>query len=336
MTPDALFELRRVGFAYREQEVLDVPALVLDAGAVTVIAGRNGSGKTTLLKLLNGLLEPGRGEILYRGLRVQDRNRQALRRETVHLHQNPYLFEGTVAQNLAFPLQFRGTSRRDQRHIVTETLARAGLSDLAQRHANRLSGGEKQRVALARALVLEPAVLLLDEPTANIDPASLRELEALLGDLSKRGITLIMSSHHTGFAYRMADRLIELKAGRLAPSRQNIFKGEVAKREAGFLYFRIAGDRGLLRCPDREGEFQSCVLDEDDVILSPKELETSAQNRLAGTVTAVERTDHTVVVVLDCGFPIRALITEYSLKTLDIRPGTRLYATFKASALRLY
>jgi tungstate transport system ATP-binding protein len=336
MSAETLFELRGIGFAYQEREVLDLPDLELAAGEVTVIAGRNGSGKTTLLKLLNCLLEPGRGEILYRGLPVQDRNRQALRRETVHLHQNPYLFEGTVAQNLGFPLQFRGTSRREQRRIVAETLALTGLSSLAQRAAHRLSGGEKQRVALARALVLAPRVLLLDEPTANIDPASLRDLEALLSDLSSRGITLIMSSHHTGFAYRLADRLIELKEGRLAPSLQNIFKGEVAKREAGFLYFRIAGDRGLLRCPDREGKFTSVVLDQDDVILSPKELETSAQNRLAGTVTAVERRNHTVVVALDCGFPIRALITEYSLETLDIRRGTRLYVTFKASALRLY
>jgi tungstate transport system ATP-binding protein len=336
MSAETLFELRGVGFAYQEREILDVPALLLDAGTVAVIAGPNGSGKTTLLKLLNGLLEPGRGEIFYRGRPLKERGGQVLRRETVHLHQHPYLFEGSVAQNLAFPLQFRGTPRREQRRIVAETLAMTSLEALAARPAHRLSGGEKQRVALARALVLAPRVLLLDEPTASIDAASLRALEALLADLSARGITLIMSSHHTGFAYRLADRLIELRAGRVVPCRQNIFKGEVTERGEGFLYFRIAGKRGLLRCPEREGEFTSCVLDEDDVILSADRPETSARNRLVGTVTAVERRDHTVVVVLDCGFPLRALITEQSLTALDIRPGSRLFATFKASALRLY
>jgi tungstate transport system ATP-binding protein len=336
MSVELLFELSGVGFAYGEREVLNVPALALAAGAVTVIAGPNGSGKTTLLKLLNGLLEPGRGEIHYRGLPARDRGGQSLRRETVHLHQNPYLFEGTVAQNLAFPLQFRGVPRREQKRIVERTLALAGLEHLAQRSSGRLSGGEKQRVALARALVLEPEVLLLDEPTANIDPASLRELEALLCGLRERGITLIMSSHHTGFAYRMADRLIELKAGQLVPSRQNIFKGKVEKREGGFLYFRLAGGRALLRCPDREGDFKSCVLDEDAVILSAEKLATSARNQLAGKVTAVERTDHTVVVRLDCGFPLRVLITGQSLTALKIRPGAEIFAVFKASALRLY
>jgi len=335
MSTETLFELRKIGFAYQEREVLDLPSLVLEAGAVTVIAGPNGSGKTTLLKILNGLLEPGRGEIFYRGLPTQE-HRQALRRETVHLHQNPYLFEGTVAQNLTFPLQFRGTSRAERKRIVAETLEVAGLTALGGRSAGRLSGGERQRVALARALVLEPRVLLLDEPTASIDAASLRALEVLLHDLAGRGITLIMSSHHTGFAYRLADRLVELDAGRVVPTRQNIFKGEVAERGEGFLYFRIAGNRGLLRCPDREGEFKSCVLDEDDVILSAEKIETSARNRLMGTVTAVERRDHTVVVTLDCGFPLRALITESSLAALQIRPGSRLFAAFKASALRLY
>lgn len=335
MSIENLFELRQVGFAYREREVLDLPALDLHAGEVTVIAGPNGSGKTTLLKLLNGLLEPGRGEIVYRGLPARQR-RQALRRETVHLHQHPYLFEGTVAQNLAFPLQFRKVPRGEQKRIVAETLEVTGLTALAGRSAARLSGGEGQRAALARALVLEPRVLLLDEPTASIDAASLRALEALLRDLAGRGITLIMSSHHTGFAYRLADRLMELRAGRVVPTRQNIFKGEVAERGEGFLYFRLNGNRGLLLCPDRKGAFTTCVLDEDDIILSLEKPETSARNRLVGTVTAVERRDHTVVVQLDCGFPLRALITGQSLAAMRIRPGSRLFAAFKASALRLY
>jgi tungstate transport system ATP-binding protein len=336
MTAEPLFSLREVSFAYDARPVLRLKELEFAEGQTHVVAGDNGSGKTTLMKLLNGLLQAQAGQVLYRGRPLGADGLPTLRRESVLVHQDPYLFDGTVFHNLAFGLRIRRVHPPELRRRVEQSLEEVGLGGFAHRRARGLSGGEKQRVAIARALVLAPRVLLLDEPTANVDGASLALLEALIARQSSRGTTVILSSHNQAFACRVGTRLVFLEAGGLAPARYNVFKGTVERTDESFTLFRTGGR--LLHCPAQEGDFTTALLPLDDVILSREAIWTSAQNQFPGRVLATARDGPVVRVRLDCGFALalEAAITEYSVKSLGVVPGESFYVTFKASALRLY
>jgi len=329
-----LFRLRDLRYAYGGQSTVEIPSLDLEEGQIHAVCGPNGSGKTTLLKLLNGLLEPTGGEILFRGEPLDLRGYARIRGESVLVHQDPYLFDGTVARNLAFALKIRKLSSRLIQKRIEQKLSLVGLPGFEHRRSRALSVGEKQRVAIARALALEPGTLFLDEPTANMDAASTGLLERLILRLADAGTTIIFSSHHRAFAYRLGTRLVFLEEGTVVPGRENVFKGTVENTDDRFSYFQTGTQ--TLRCPAQEGRFTTAVLPLDDVILSQGPVHTSAQNRFLGRVVNVEKTNHTVRVSLDCGFPVQALITEYSVDTLKVVPGERFYVTFKASAIRLY
>jgi len=333
MSADPVFRVHSLQFSYEDRPVLDLDGLEIDSGSVTVLVGPNGSGKTTLLKLLNGLL-PAPGAIFFLGEALDSRPDSALRRESVLVHQDPYLFDGTVSSNVAYGLKLRGEERNRIRTAVDEALTKVGLSGLESRRARKLSGGERQRVAIARALALRPRVLLLDEPTANVDAQTIELLEQLIFLLSSEGTTIIVSTHHPSFAYRLGTDLVHMADGRVIPGEENIFKGEVDSTDESFTYFRSGTQ--ILRCPAREGRFIAAVLPMDDVILSRDRIATSAQNQLTGTVRRLERNDHIVRVTVDCGIPVQAMITEYSVESLNVAPGEDFYVAFKASAVKLY
>jgi tungstate transport system ATP-binding protein len=329
-----LFRIQSLRFAYEADPVLDLAHLEISSGGVTVLIGPNGSGKTTLLKLLNGLLPVSSGSIFYRGRPLSTQTVSRIRRESVLVHQDPYLFDGSVYGNVSYGLKVRRTPIPQARRAVADGLQRVGLGGFEHRKARRLSGGERQRVAIARALVLDPEVLLLDEPTANVDADSIELLERLILRLNEGGTTVIISTHHPAFAFRLGSRLIFMEEGKLVQGWENILKGTVEARDDSFAYFRVGSQ--VLRCPAQEGSFSTAVLPLDDVILSTERIQSSAQNQFRGKVTRVETVDHTARVSLDCGFPVQALITEYSVDTLKVVAGAEFYVTFKASAIRLY
>ena len=331
---EPLFRVDSLRFAYDADPVLDLADLEIPSAAVAVLIGPNGCGKTTLLKLLNGLLSATGGRILYRGRPLAAQTLPRLRRESVLVHQDPYLFDGSVYGNVSYGLKVRRAPTDQVCKAVAEALQRVGLSGFEHRRARALSGGERQRVAIARALVLDPQVLFLDEPTANVDSDTIELLEGLVLRLNEGGTTVIISTHHPAFAYRLATRLIFMEEGRLVAGRENIFKGAAESRDESFTYFRT-GNR-VLRCPAQEGRFTTAVLPLDDVILSTGRIQSSAQNQFHGMVRQVEPFDHTVRVSLDCGFPVQALITEHSVDSLKVVPGAEFYVTFKAAAIRLY
>jgi tungstate transport system ATP-binding protein len=329
-----LFRMESLRFAYDGDPVLELDGLEIPGGGVTILIGPNGSGKTTLLKLLNGLLAVSAGRVLYRGQPLNAQIMPLLRQESVLVHQDPYLFDGSVYGNVSYGLRVRRTPACRARRAVAEALQRVGLGGFEHRKARRLSGGEKQRVAIARALVLDPQVLLLDEPTANLDADTIQLLERLVMDLNGEGTTVIISTHHPAFAYRLGTRLVFMEEGRLIEGRENIFKGTVDSRDESFTYFRTGTH--VLRCPAQEGDFTTAVLSLGDVILSTERIRTSAQNQFSGRVLQMQTIDHTVRVSLDCGFAVQALITEYSADRLQVVPGTEFFVTFKAAAIRLY
>jgi tungstate transport system ATP-binding protein len=329
-----LFAVHGLRAGFEGRTVLAVESLEIEEGAVTVLVGENGSGKTTLLRLLNGLIEPEEGSVEFRGAPVSGDGRAAVRRESVLVHQSPLLFRGSVGLNVAYGPRVRGAPRAEAAAKAAQTLRRVGLAGFERRRATALSGGEKQRVAIARALALDPRVLLLDEPTGNLDEESRREVEEIIHNVSESGTTVIMSTHNMELAYRMCDRLLTIDAGMPEEVQENILKGTIETIDDQFAYFRT-GDV-LLKCPARQGDYAVAVLPWDELILSRRPLESSARNQLSGVVTEVRPFGSLLVAVVDCGLLLRALITAAAAAEVGVAPGAACVVTFKASAVRLY
>lgn len=214
---NALFALEHVSQTRGTRVILDDVSLALPAGAFTALIGPSGAGKSSLLRLLNRLDDPVAGAIRYRDVPIAQLGVRALRRRVGFAFQAPAMFDGTVAANLAIARDL-GTRRIDPNDAtrIAETLAAVELNpSYASRDAASLSGGEKQRVALARALMTEPEALLLDEPTAALDPEVADHLMKTLVRLVERGLTIVMVTHRLREAREAATFVVMLEAGKL-------------------------------------------------------------------------------------------------------------------------
>ncbi len=186
--------------------------LVIAPGAPSLVIGPNGAGKSTLLRLAMGLLAPTSGTVTWGGSRDPAPRRRAI------LFQRPVMLRRSAQGNVAYALLQAGCARADVVGRAHHLLERVGLAALAHRPARHLSGGEQQRLALARALARDPEILLLDEPTANLDPAATRAVEAIIGEAAASGIKILMTSHDLGQVRRLAGEVHFLVAGRLRES----------------------------------------------------------------------------------------------------------------------
>jgi tungstate transport system ATP-binding protein len=207
--------------------ILDRLSLTIGPGAPTLIVGPNGAGKTSLLRLCMGLEAPSSGRISWGG-----RSNSAMARRAI-LFQRPVMLRRRAAANVAYALAQAGIPRKLRASRVAALLERVGLSDLARRPARRLSGGEQQRLALARALARDPEILLLDEPTANLDPAATRSVEEIVLSAARSGIKIVMASHDLGQVRRLAGDVVFLVRGALCErSRAEDFLDRPATPEA--------------------------------------------------------------------------------------------------------
>ena len=191
-------------------DILDDLSLCFRAGGgPTAIVGPNGSGKTTLLHLAMGLITPTAGRVTWDGRDHAPATRRAI------MFQRPAMLRRSAAGNIRFALAASGMPRSGRGARTEELLALVGLEDRGGRPARRLSGGEQQRLALARALARDPAVLLLDEPTASLDPAATKAIEDVIRAIAASGIRVILSTHDLGSARRLASDVVLINRGRL-------------------------------------------------------------------------------------------------------------------------
>lgn len=235
---NSLVTIRDVLVRRGDRLALEVKALEIHRGEVLAIVGPNGAGKSTLLLALARLLQIERGEIVFAERQLSEWNALEYRRKLSFVFQAPLLLDLSVAQNVALGLSFRGLPRKDVQARTSLWLERLGIGTLSNRRAAELSGGEAQRVSLARALVLDPELLLLDEPFAALDPPSrARLLDDLSGLLSLDHCTTVFVTHDLKEAARLADRVAVIVGGRLrqvGTARQ--IKGRPADEEvAAFL-----------------------------------------------------------------------------------------------------
>ena len=208
-----LYELRQVEVSYEGRRILEVDHLAVQQGETLVVVGPNGAGKSTLLRLLNFLEPPTGGTLLFQGEPAPHPAPLELLRRVTTVFQRPALLNRTVRDNVAYGLRLRGRAPGEP---LRELLRRLDLEGLAQARAGSLSGGEAQRTALARALAVQPEVLLLDEPTANLDPYNLSVVEGMIQQLRAEGSrTLVVVTHNVFQARRLADQVAMLHGGRL-------------------------------------------------------------------------------------------------------------------------
>ena len=221
-----IFELQNVSVKLGNVSALKNCTLTVRAGERLALIGANGSGKSTLLRTLHGLVLPASGCAVHDAQR-----RQAM------LFQRPYMLRASALNNVALGLWLAGRPWKQAKSDALVALDRVGLSDVAGRNAKALSGGQQQRVAMARAWALQPQVLLLDEPTASLDPAAKREVERLMAEFSEAGMTLVFSSHNLGQVKRLASRVIYLEHGALVADLpvHDFFNASIPAAAASFL-----------------------------------------------------------------------------------------------------
>jgi tungstate transport system ATP-binding protein len=338
---------------------LEVPALEVRAGEVLAVIGPNGSGKSTLLRVLGVLEAPTAGEVRFHGRPVPAGPALAVRRRMAAVFQHPLLADMSAAANVALGLRFRGTPADVEEARVRRWLARLNVAPLADRPARTLSGGEAQRVALARALVLEPEVLLLDEPFTALDQPSRTALVPDLGRILREDrVTTVLVTHDRSEAQALADRVAVLIGGRLrqvdetarvfwAPVSEEVARfvgvetivaGRVVACEAGVVLVDVGGCRLEAAGRAEPGEAVRLGIRPEEVTLAPADepaAVSSARNRLRGAVVRVTPSTPHVHVTVECGFPLVAAVTPRSVRDLGLAPGLVVAAAFKASAVHL-
>ncbi|MEZ0239069.1 MAG: energy-coupling factor ABC transporter ATP-binding protein [Methylophilaceae bacterium] len=181
--------------SFGERLLFDIPQLMLDRGKSYIVTGSNGAGKTTLLRILAGLEQADMSSYVFDGRKLGPPEIVTLAPAIIYMHQHPYLFHSSVAANIAYGLKGQGLSKAEIVRRIEAEMAWAGLETVAKVPPSRLSGGEKQRVALARARVLKPRLLLLDEPTANLDLSARRQVVELIAHMGDEDNCVLVATH---------------------------------------------------------------------------------------------------------------------------------------------
>lgn len=203
--------LEEVCFVAGGRTILDRASVEIAEGPRTMVLGANGAGKSVLMRLCHGLLEPTSGRVRWNEPDLPgEPRRQAM------VLQRPVMLRRSAIANVELALRAAQVPREERGRRAREALERVGLAALAERPARVMSGGEQQRLALARAWALQPQVLFLDEPTANLDPSATREVEAIIQSIHAAGTKIVMSTHNLGQARRLGDEVLFLHQGRLA------------------------------------------------------------------------------------------------------------------------
>ena len=213
-----LMQIRGLTKSYQSNLVLNIDELDLYGAEAVLLSGRNGAGKSTLLKIIAGLERYCTGTVSLSSPRGFPKRSALHHHRVIYLHQHPFLFDCSVEENLAYGLKCRRLSRAQRQPKVAQALRWSGLERLAQRNAKNLSGGEKQRIALARAWVLEPELLLLDEPTANMDAESREQTSFLIRRLINEGMGIVICSHELKPDNSLIDRHLNLRDGEIYDS----------------------------------------------------------------------------------------------------------------------
>jgi tungstate transport system ATP-binding protein len=348
-----MIELVDVSKRYEDVQALDRVSLKVNRGEILTILGPNGSGKTTLLKIVAGLEPPSKGRVIFDGAMVEGSNVGSIRRRVTMVFQRTVIFRGSVFDNVAYGLRQRDVEPEGIKRRIDGALHLVRLEHLRDRKAGTLSGGERQRLSLARALVLGCELILLDEPTANLDPDSIIIIKDVVRRLNgENGTTIMVATHNLEHAKDLSGRIVLLQQGRVveealpeeflvAPSLEmarftktdNFFTGD-SEIVGGVSHVDVGGGIVVRAVFNKEGRVAIYVRPED-IIVSRERVESSARNSLFGSIVGVEDFDSVVRLKVDVGRVFTVQITRRSLVEMGLNVGQEVYLTFKASSVHL-
>ncbi len=354
----ALLQVSGLGQEYNGQRILSDVNLTVDRDEVFALIGPTGAGKTTLLRLLDLLDIPSSGEIFFDGTDVTRSGRRRLeaRRRMAYVQQKPIVFRTDVYANVACGLKWRREKKEAIRPKVESALELVDMAEFRKRDARTLSGGEMQRIAIARALVTEPELLLLDEPTANLDPVSVSKIEEVLAHvIADRRITVLMATHDMPQGQRLANRIGVLTDGELlqvgtpseifcSPSSQaiaqlvgveNILAGVVRQKDQELTIINIDGHDIQAISAFDVGDKVHALIRPEDITLTLSRDPSSARNVFGGKVSKMGLMGPLVRIEIDCGFPLLVTLTAISLEEMGITIGSQVYASFKATGVHV-
>lgn len=350
---------------------LNIGELSLGEDKTLVLIGPNGSGKSTLIKLINLLEEPDEGQIIFNGADIlkSGKEKPLYRKMMAAVFQEPLLYDMSVYNNIILGLNLRKIKIKDKKEVIDYLVEKLQLNKLLLRNPKSLSGGEQQRVALARALVLEPKLLLLDEPLANIDQLSREELRKdLFGVLKDMGRSILYVTHDRNEAMMLADDIAVINKGKIEQSGS---RGDVFGKPANEFVAKFVGIESLLEGIVMENVYNVCrvkingtsifavsgfcpgqhvtaaVRPEDVTLYSADNIKSkntadsyfkssSALNLLSGRITEIQDSGIFKKIEVDCGFKMISFVTANSIERMDLKAGKEVNASFKASSVHLF
>lgn len=354
----ALIKVTNLGKEYEGQSVLKNVALEIESGEVFALIGPTGGGKTTLLRLLNLLEVPTSGSVYLDGVDVTRSERQRLkaRRRMAYVQQKPIVFKLNVYGNVACGLKWRRVKKEVIRDKVDSALELVGMLDYKKRDARTLSGGEMQRVAIARAIVTDPEILLLDEPTANLDPLSVSKVEEVLEQIiGEKKITVLLATHDMPQGQRLAGRMGVLMHGEMlqvgSPSEvfcspqsrevaalvgvENVLAGVITSKEDELVTIEVDGHSIQAVSNLSLGDKVHVLIRPEDITFKLTRSVSSARNMFDGEITRMTQVGQLVRIEVDCGIPLLGVLTMVSAQELGLTIGKRLYASFKVTAIHV-
>jgi len=325
------YQLNNIKVNYGQQCVLDVAQLDLPVGKCIALLGENGAGKSTLLHLLACIAKPTTGSITLFDQRIDLPLNTTQRQRIGFVSQQPYLFSGSVTDNIQLALKLQAIPRSQHNTLIEQVFTQLNISHLARQSAQSLSGGELKRVAIARAIVYQPDILLLDEPFSHLDQRHIPLVERCIQSFTEQaGKTVIFSTHDRLQGTALSDMTINLIAGKTTTAPLlNLFHGKQHQHhfDTGNITIQTTSDLD---------DAQHIAIDPREIIISTQALQSSLRNSFNGRLTSISQQQNTIHLIIDCGENFHAIISPESLTSLNLVVGETVWLSFKATAVSVF
>jgi len=348
-------QLKDLTKAYGSKIVVNAVNLQIHEGEILALLGPNGSGKSTILKILAFIESPSNGTVEFNGETVNYKKTERVRLQSTLVFQKTTLFSTSVYNNIAYGLKIRGVPKNEREEEVSKALKIVKLQGFEKRPAKKLSGGEQQRVAIARALVLKTKLLLLDEPTANLDPKNAGILEEVIETVNRENkVTIVIATHNMFQAEKLPHRIALMNEGKITeigtPAEvfgklsknlasfaavENTFTGTAQPTAEGTTIVDLGSNVHVEIAELREGE-TTIFVNPKDIILCQEPLNSSARNVFNGKITEITDLGNLVKLKVDVGRAFSVQITKRSYTEMTLTLGSQVCIVFKASSVNVF
>ncbi len=347
-------ELTDVTKAYGDKVVVDSVNLQIREGEILALLGPNGSGKSTILKMLAFIESPTGGEVKFQGKAVNFKNTEKERLQSTLVFQKTTVFGTSVYNNVAYGLKLRKVPKETIDREVKKALKLVKLEGFEKRNSRKLSGGEQQRVAIARALVLNTKLLLLDEPTANLDPKNAGIIEEVIDTVSRENkTTIVMATHNMFQAKKLPHRIALMDEGKITEIGEpaevfgklsknlarfaavdNTFTGISTVTASGTSKVDLGNAMQIEVAAQKQGA-TAIFINPQDIILSKASVKSSARNMFKGRIIEITDVDSLVKLKVDAGRTFTVQITKRSFNEMELCLNSEVFITFKASSVQV-